>query len=680
VPLTDDSELRELFVSEVRERADRLASGAREMIDGSVERDTAHDLYREGHTIKGTARMMGFAALSDAGRLLEETWKAIVDGDARHGSELGAALLVLSEALVPAVDADPELGPADLADAVRGVRRVLRGDAPEPAPERMPQGVGALESPPLEGHDLGGLLSTLDSTTFGEKIRVDTAGLYRLINGLCSLRVDADALSGMLSDLVDGGAGAEAAAERVAVLSSAVAATQKAILDLQGRAVDLAAVPLSEITNTFPQLVRYLARRADKELRFELVGDEHTVDRQVLDTLSDSLRQLLVNAIEHGIEPVPERIAAGKPPTATLALRVRVVDHKLEVVVTDDGRGVDWAAVRRSAIRRGLLPPGEEADITALKGLLFSRHFSTAMPGELVGDGNGLADLAAAVESLHGTLSLDTTEGEGTLVRFVVPTSRALQDAVLVVAGGQTWGLPEIAVLDRIALPGDAEATMRWQGKEIPLRSFADAVGLGESEDQTRVLVVGSAAGPVGFTVASELGSRQVAARELGPVLGGAPHLTGAALLGGGDVVLLVDPARLAERAPTADTGPKARVLVVDDSRGARQIIGSALGSAGYLVELAAGAPEALDLIADADFDAIVLDYVLPTMDGATLVERVRGLGTTAPIVVLSGLATARDKDRVMTAGADAYFDKDDVRKGALAAAIGSLIAGRADG
>jgi chemotaxis protein histidine kinase CheA len=621
---------------------------------------------------------MGFAALSDAGRLLEETWKALVDGDVRHGPELGAALLALSEALVPAVDADPELGPADLADAVRAVRSAVRGDTSEPASERMPRGVSALESPPQEGHDLGGLLSTLDSTTFGETIRVDTAGLYRLINGLCSLRVDADALSGMLSDLVEGGA--EAAAERVAVLSSAVAATQKAILDLQGRAVDLAAVPLSEITNTFPQLVRYLARRADKELRFELVGDEHTVDRQVLDTLSDSLRQLLVNAIEHGIEPAAERLAAGKPPTATLALHARVVDHKIEVVVTDDGRGVDWAAVRRSAIRRGLLPPGEDADVTALKGLLFSRHFSTSMPGELVGDGNGLADLAAAVESLHGTLSLDTTEGEGTSVRFVVPTSRALQDAVLVVAGGQTWGLPEIAILDRVALPGDAETAMQWHGREIPLRSFADAVGLGESEDQTRVLVVGSAAGPVGFTVASELGSRQVAARELGPVLGGAPHLTGAALLGGGDVVLLVDPARLAQRAPAPDTGPKARVLVVDDSRGARQIIGSALGSAGYMVELAAGAPEALDLLSEAQFDAIVLDYVLPTMDGATLVERVRGLGITAPIVVLSGLATARDKDRVMTSGADAYFDKDDVRKGALAAAIGSLIAGRAGG
>jgi two-component system chemotaxis sensor kinase CheA len=680
VAFNDDAELRQLFVSEVQERAERLVAGARQMADGPIDRDVAHDLYREGHTIKGTARMMGFVALSDAGRLLEETWKGVVDGDVRQSTALGESLAWLSEALLPSIDADPELGPAALADAIRAVRRALGGEDPEPPAGGVPEGVAAIEASVREGSDLGGLVGTLDSTAFGEKVRVDAAGLYRLINGLCSLRVDADAMGGLLSGLTADIDGGDPACERLSVLSASAASIQKAILDLQGQAVDLAAVPLSEITNTLPQLVRYLARRADKEVRFELVGDEHAVDRQVLDTLGDSLRQLLVNAIEHGIEPVSERLSAGKPPTATLAMRARVVDHKLEVVVTDDGRGVDWAAVRRGAIRRGLLPPGQDADVTALKALLFSSNFSTALPGELVGDGNGLAELAAAVESLHGTLSFETTEGEGTTVRLVVPTSRALQDAVLVVAGGQTWGLPEIAVLDRVPHPADGGTAMAWRDTEIPLRSFAEAVGLGESRPQTRVLVVTSASGPVGFTVASELGSRQVAARELGPVLGGAPHLTGAALLGGGDVVLLVDPARLAERSPVADRGPKHRVLVVDDSRGARQIIGSALGSAGYLVDLAASAGEALAIVADREFDAIVVDYVLPTMDGATLVGRMRALGIEAPIVVLSGLATTRDKERVIAAGADAYFDKDDVRKGALSSAIGDLIEARADG
>jgi chemotaxis protein histidine kinase CheA len=678
VPLTDDTELRELFVAEVSERAERLIAGARAMKQGSVGRDAAHDLYREGHTIKGTARMMGFAALSDAGRLLEDTWKAVVDGEVRPSAELGAALEGLSERLVEAIDGDPELGPAELADEVRTVRRVLRGDDPQLPTGEMPAGVAGMEVNAGESHDLGGLLGTLDSTAFGEKIRVDAASLYRLINGLCSLRVDADALGTQVADLAGDPGENGTLRDRVGRLSSAVASAQKAILDLQARAVDLAAVPLSEITNTFPQLVRYLSRRSGKEIRFELVGDEHAVDRQVLDALSDPLRQLLVNAIEHGVEAPNERTAVGKPPTATISFLARVVDHKLDVVVADDGRGVDWAAVRRSALRRRLLPAGEEYDVAALKALLFAPQFSTAMPGELVGDGNGLATLAAAVESLHGSVTLDSTPGEGTEVRIVVPTSRALQDAVLVVAGGQTWGLPEIAVLDRLPLnPGNPD-DLEWQGSTIPVRSFAEAVGLSEVEPPTRVLVVSSQAGPVGFAVTGDLGSRQVAARELGPLIGGVPHLTGAALLGGGHVAVLVDPARLAARELERAVGPKARVLVVDDSRGARQVVGSALGTAGYLVDLAGTAAEAITLLERSEFDAIVLDYVLPTMDGATLVAKIREMGVDVPIVMLSGLATERDKDRALAAGADAYFDKDDVRKGALAAAIAGLLEQRA--
>ena len=148
----------------------------------------------------------------------------------------------------------------------------------------------------------------------------------------------------------------DATASGLARLADSVAAAEKTLEDLQSRALDLASSPLSEITNTYPQLVRYLARKAGKEIRFELVGDHHAVDRLVLDGLSDPLRQLLVNAVEHGVETAAERVAAGKAPTATLSLRAMVDQHRLRLVVEDDGRGVDWEAVRTSAIRRGLLP------------------------------------------------------------------------------------------------------------------------------------------------------------------------------------------------------------------------------------------------------------------------------------------------------------------------------------
>lgn len=675
--INDDLELQRLFAGEIEERSARLIAGAVSLANGgATEEGFFGDMVREGHTIKGTARMMGYSAVSDAGKLLEDAWRQLREGEIEPDPAFAAPLERLARELEGAVLADPSTGTPGLATGMRELRRTLVMDRLAIA-ETAPDGETSADY-----GDLGGLLGSLDSWAFAENTRVNAAELFRLINEVCSLRVDAEALVAAVGGVTRNLDDPAALDEALLRLGSMVSGAEKAVIDLQTRAVDLAAAPLNEITNTFPQLVRYVSRKAGKEIRLELVGDQHSADRQVLERLSDALRHLLVNAVEHGVELSEERLAAGKPPTATIALRADAADHRLSIVVEDDGRGVDWLAVQRAAVRRGLLPEGQTADPEALRSLLFAPNFSTSQPGELVGDGQGLAVVAEAVEALHGSLTLETEPGKGTRVSITVPTSRALQDAVLFIAAGQTWGIPELAVLDR--LPMDSvelletpqRTEMTWQGVTLPVTTFAEAVGLRETGEVTKVLVVSSPVGPVGFMVVEELGHRQVAARELGPVLDGVPHLTGAAMLGGGDVVVLVDPSRLAERARAVRkaVGPRRRVLVIDDSRGARQVVGGALGSAGFEVDLAGSPTEALSVLAEQEFDAIVMDYVLPTMDGATLAGRVRDLGIEAPIVMLSGAATAEDQSRALKAGANAYLDKDDVRKGALAAVIHDLI------
>lgn len=673
---SQDLELQRLFGGEIEERSAALVGGAQALGRGEVSEGLIQEMVREGHTVKGTARMMGYIAVSDAGKLLEDAWRELRDGDQGPSPSLAAALETLGSELINAVSADPASGTPGLASGMRALRGCLRGEIPAPPPV-----VVEVTRPASEPGDLGGLLGTLDAWGLGETIRVNAAGLFRLINEICSLRVDAEALQLAVNDVGQGLGDLAELEVALSRLGNLVSTAEKSVIEVQDRAVGLAAAPLSEITNTFPQLVRYLARKADKDVRLELVGDHHAVDRQVIERLGDSLRQLLVNAIEHGIEPATERIAHGKPPTASLAVRFEVEDQRLIVTVDDDGAGIDWAAVRSTAQRKGLLPTGD-GDVETLRAMLFSPYFSTAQRSELVGDGIGLATVAEAVESLHGKLTLETESGSGTQITITVPTSHALQDAVLIRSAGQTWGIPEIAVLDRVPidraeLGGTVERTeMLWNGAVLPVSSFAEAVGLRPAGEPASVLVVSSPIGPVGLSVEADLGRRQVAARELGPVLDGVPHLTGAALLGGGDVVVLVDAARLADRARTVPSpdASRLRVFVVDDSRGARQVVGGALGSAGFEVDLAGSPTEALSVLAEQEFDAIVLDYVLPTMDGATLAGRVRDLGITAPIVVLSGVATAEDQVRALEAGADAYLDKDDVRKGALAALIRELV------
>jgi len=691
VPVGDDTELRGLFRSEIAERAEALSSGARSFGAGTGSEALAADLFREGHTVKGTARMMGYTALSDAGRLLEEVWRGAHEGRATVAPDLAALLERVADALLPAVDADPETGTSALAEAAAGLRSALSGEpaggqaaAPEP-----PGSAAEPETPrdPIrQSSDLDGLLAAIDNWGFGESVRVNAASLFRFINEISALRVDTESLGASAEALAGWSGDPHEFEGRLGELVTLARSTEKAIGELQERAVDLAAGPVSEITGTFPQLVRYLARKCDKEVRFELVGDHLTIDRQILERIAEPLRLLLVNAVHHGIESPQERLAAGKPPTGTIALRFTAGEHRLEIGIEDDGRGIDWRAVERAARRKGLLEGDAVVDREMLYGLLFSPRFSTVAPGDLVGDGDGLSNVAEAVESVHGTVRLESEPGRGVRVQLTLPASRSLQDAVLISAAGQTWGIPAIAVLarfpaDPILPPGYGGGEIEWEGSEIPAISFARAVGLVEGEPLTRVLVVSHPAGPVAFLVSGELGRRQVAAREIGPVLGGVPHLTGAALLGRGNIVVLVDPARLAERVravSSTDGRPMPRVLVVDDSQGARQIVGGALGSAGFWVEQAAGAEEALALVVAHDFDALVVDFVLPVMDGAALVRRIRAIDPAVPIVVLSGLATDRDKARALEAGADACLDKDDVRKGALAEALSGLVSRRA--
>ncbi|MCJ7726390.1 MAG: response regulator, partial [Acidimicrobiia bacterium] len=612
---------------------------------------------------------------------------------------VAAAVERLAGVLPAAIDGDAAAGTPELSAALEALAAAMEGRAsPEPPPEdpqdegtngqRFPIAApGAPEglTPGSESNDLGGLLSSLDSWAFGETVRVNAASLFRLINAICSLRVDTEVLETLVLAATNGQGTDDPGL--LARLQAEVVRAGRDANEVQQQAIDLASAPVAEITATFSQLLRYLSRKINKEIRFELVGDELIGDRQVLERIADPLRQLLVNAVHHGLETAEERLKAGKARTGLVALRVRLKEHNLEFVVEDDGRGVDWVTVHRIGVESGALPRGIPAEPERLRALLFSNGFGTAGSSDLVAnDGSGLSSVAEAVEALHGTLTFDTEPGRGTRVVLTVPVSRALQDAILIRSAGQQWGIPEIAVLDRfrladVSLDHTVPSTIKWQGGVIPVHSFAGAAGLTGTDEPSSIIVVSSPGGPVGFAVDRVIGARQIAVRELGPLLNSVPHLTGAALLGGGDFVLLVDPARLVERAVETSTEradgdrPRHKVMVVDDSLGVRQVVGSALGSAGFEVSLAATASEALSHLDLAPVDAIVVDYVLPEMDGATLVRTVRSRGIHVPIVVLSGLATPRDQALALEAGADLYLDKDDVRQGALSEALRELIA-----
>ncbi|MBW3666842.1 MAG: response regulator [Actinobacteria bacterium] len=652
-------ELTEIFRQELEERSRRLVEGARALSEGAIDPASVGDLVRDAHTIKGSAGMLEYPAIAAAAARLEKLWRRVSEGEMPEPEVVVAMEATAGRLLSSMEREDPEL--ADL------VERLDNGLAAEVGSEVVP-----LKEP--ESGSLGGLLTSVSETLLGGATRVDTCDLYRLINRIVEVALDAEALADLSLVSVEGldpelfRRSWRAQLERLS----------ESINDIQAQAVSLANVSFFDAMATLPQFVRYLGRRLGKDVRLELEGEDVQLDRQIIDLIRDPLRHLLVNAVDHGIETSEERVRAGKPGTGRITVRANQVADRVEIGVVDDGRGIDWDQVARVAGERGFDPVPRD-----LVPLLLHPGFTTVdSANDFSGSGEGLSMAAEAVNRVNGTVRIESEPGSGTRITLTLPLSMVLQNVVVVAVGDRFFGLPEAAV--EAAMPlSKAELASTEQGSELRFRSHAMpcvslslAVGVSPPPDESELLVVSTRSGMVAVTVSELVDRRRVAVKNLGPILEGSGHITGAALLGGSQVLVVLDPDFLGvvahQRPRLLEDRP--RVLVVDDSAGVRQLLSATLNGAGFDVEVASGARDAILAIAADDFDVLVVDYSMPRSNGVELVRAMRAADVTVPIVMVSGVATPEEKAAAWEAGVDAYLDKYDLRHGVLTKTLRQLM------
>ena len=655
-------ELTRIFREEVDERTRRLVEGARLLSEGELASDSVADLVRDAHTIKGSAGLLGYESMRAAAALLEETWRKVSEG-ASVDPEIVVTMEALAGRLGSAIDTpeDPEL---------RSLLARLDVDSGDEPPEVKE----ILSLRPPDVGSLGGLLTSVSESLLGGATRVDTADLYKLINRIVEVALDAEAIADLSLVSIEG---ADPELFR-RTWRAQLARLSESILDIQDQAVSLANVSFFEAVSTFPQFVRYLGRRSGKDVRFELTGHDVQLDRQIVDLIREPLRHLLVNAVDHGIETPEARVSRGKAATGVVRVAARVVDDRVEISVSDDGEGVDWDRVAEVAHDSGI--PATAPDLTPI---LFQPGFSTLETStEFSGSGDGLPEAAEAAAHVHGAVALDSESGQGTSVTLTLPLSVVLQNVVVVAEGDQFWGIPETSVEASMPL-ANAEFITKNNGREVrfesaavPVLSLSDAVGVEEPSDVSEVLVVNTRFGMVAVTVSEIIDRRRVAVKNLGPIIEGNGAIKGAALLGGGQVLVVLDPdflgmvARL--RPHLVDDKP--RILVVDDSAGVRQLLSATLNGAGFEVEVASGAREAMLAMTRDAFNAMVVDYSMPRSNGVELVRAMRAADVRIPIVMVSGVATQEEKDAAWAVGVDAYLDKFDLRQGVLTKTLRQLI------
>jgi two-component system chemotaxis sensor kinase CheA len=520
-------ELTRIFREELDERTRRLVAGSRSLGEGDLPVDAVADLVRDAHTIKGSAGMLGYELIRDGATRLEELWRTVAEGGSLN-PDLVVSMEAIAERLGSAIDStdDPNL-------------RLLL-NKPELAVTESSEPVSVVSLRARDLGSLGGLLTSVSESLLGGATRVDTADLYRLINRIVEVALDAEAIADLSLVSIEG-------ADPELFRRSWRAQLEKlsgSITDIQDQAVSLANVSFFEAVSTFPQFVRYLGRRSGKDVRFELTGHDVQLDRQIVDLIRDPVRHLLVNAVDHGIERPDARVAKGKPATGVVRVSARVSEERVEVSVSDDGAGVDWGLVAEVAQAAGLTvaPPD-------LSPLLFHPGFTTLKtPTEFSGAGEGLPAAAEAAAHVHGAVSLESEAGLGTVVTLTLPLSMVLQNVVVVADGDQFWGVPEASVEASMPI-ATAEFTTKSNGREvrfesaaIPCLSLSVAVGGEEPSDASEILVVNTRSGLVAITVSEIVDRRRVAVKNLGPIIDGSGAIKGAALLGGGQVLVVLDP------------------------------------------------------------------------------------------------------------------------------------------
>jgi two-component system chemotaxis sensor kinase CheA len=342
-----------------------------------------------------------------------------------------------------------------------------------------------------------------------------------------------------------------------AQLTARLDGMDRAVGELQRRALALRTTPLLRIVEPLPRLARDVAQRLGKKVEVELAGGELELDRSILDRLSDPLVHLIRNAVDHGIEVPERRLAAGKPETGRIRIDARREKDSIRISVEDDGAGMDLEAARRRAVEAGIVHPDLAPDLSAeqLAALAFRPGLSTAeRVTEISGRGVGMDAVRATLESLGGTVEFATERGRGTVTQLVVPITAAVQRVLLVACAGETVALP-IARVERILeVPaaeiersgGDAFALV--DGSPLPVLDLAQRLVLAPAPPTPVVtLVLTDVRGErVAVHVERVTGQQQIYVKPVPELLARVRALAGLTILGDGRPVFVVDPNQLA--------------------------------------------------------------------------------------------------------------------------------------
>jgi len=730
-----DPSLLPVFLDEARVLIGRLYDELTAWRGASRDIRAARAFARTLHTLKGSARLVGAMRLGEFTHAVESDVGAAIEGegDAFDFTALQQKLTTIAEYIgalaasserrrtapdgVRAAIAPP--GTPDILDAPASVR------VPIAALNGLVDHAGELSEVRARTEDeMGSLRRSLHELAetvarLGAQVRELDRECERpasvSANGLAARDKPAQAAAGdesrtRLQEL------SRALAESVhdvetlqqgLVLSCA---DTEAALALQGRLdrslrhklLELRSLPFGSLMERMRRTVRQTAAQLAREAELGIEGESVAIDRAVLQRLAAPLEHMLRNAVAHGIEPVPVRIAAGKTPVGSIRLAMEQSEDENVLTLTDDGAGLDLEQIHAQAVHLGLIAAGEPVTERMLCSLIFAPGLSTASTvTPASGRGVGLDVVRAEVRALGGSIEVSSERGAGACFRIRFPTSLSYTQAVLVRSTGRLYAIPATLVAQVCELPADALQAARgahrlaWNGRDHRFVELAQLLGDRAAPPAPRrsnsVLLLQGDGERTALAVEQVLRKQAIELKNIGPQLARVRGIAGATIIGKGDVVLILDPdelmmhaaprsAREPRPAPSYAQAAPRIILVVDDSLTMRRVTARLLARAGYRVLVARDGVDALQQIEETVPDLVIADIEMPHMDGFELASHLRSDPRTegTPIVVVTSLIADKHQHRAGHLGIDMYFGKPYAEE-RLLAAVAALIRRRTE-
>ncbi|MBW5444554.1 chemotaxis protein CheA [Cohnella sp. CFH 77786] len=425
----------------------------------------------------------------------------------------------------------PEAPSSPAAATVRETAAAAAPAASAPPAPQQPEGSSPRSAPATGG---GAVPRT---------IRVDIERLDSLMNLFSELLIDRVRLEQLASEV------------RRADLTETVEHMARVSSDLQNIVLKLRMVPVDSVFNRFPRMVRDLAKSLDKKVDLVITGAETELDRTVIDEIGDPLVHLIRNSVDHGVEPIADRTQAGKPETGTIHLRAYHSGNHVFIEIEDDGRGINRPKVLETAIKRGVLTAEAAKSLSddEVNMLLFAAGFSTAdKVSDISGRGVGLDVVKSKIESLGGHVSVTSTFGKGTKFSIQLPLTLSIISAMLIKLGPEKYAFPLSSIVETASVKREDIRTLHgtriveYRNTIVPVVSLAELVESphyrDDGETETEMLVVRKGDKLAAVLVDEFIGQSEIVLKTLGKYLTNLDLVSGATILGDGQVALIVDP------------------------------------------------------------------------------------------------------------------------------------------